>query len=337
MNREAPPPPYNAGPGPFSAPAPAPIPGSGPAAQHVMVEHQQHAPIYGPPLPIGIGGPILPFGGLGAFPSPIIPFGGMAPFPFSIGGSGGGPLAPICTGSFLPGAHEGIGFGLHGAGGLPFPPPPPGAIAGVVPPFAPMAPLWTLPPGGGGGGLAFGNIPAAAGIGGIMGGGLGLGGIGIGIGGGANMQTRPAPPFHDGNAGFPTQPPQSEPTQIPGGIPAGVSLIEPSEHTIVINIKGDVCPWLSPGSSFAVEALALGSGTGLNRLIQVCCGVSTDEESENMALTECIELGNGLWEKGQTFKYNDAVSRVLTMKDAGWDNRRNRTGGQSLHVWGHRV
>ena len=61
------------------------------------------------------------------------------------------------------------------------------------------------------------------------------------------------------------------------------------------------------------------------------------DELEGAAVTECIELGNGLWEKGQTFRFNDAVSKVLTLKYVGWDNTRNRVGGNSLHLWGHRV
>ncbi len=270
-----------------------------------------------------------PFGGIGAFP----PFVGappiLDPFLYNGGVPLGGPLAPIRAGNFLPGAHHGIGFGLHGAAGLPLPPPPPGAVAA---PFAPMAPLWTP-------GLAFGNVPAM-GFGGVMPGmmmapGMMLPGAAAQA---APMQARPAPALHDGNAGFPAQPAQEEITQIAGGIPPGVALVESAEHTIIIHIKGNACPWLSPGASFQVEPLALASGTGLNRLIQVCNGgITGDEECENTAVTECIELGNGLWEKGQTFRYNDAVSRVLTMKDAGWDNTRNRTGGQSLHLWGHRV
>ncbi|OAL51985.1 hypothetical protein IQ07DRAFT_586325 [Pyrenochaeta sp. DS3sAY3a] len=157
------------------------------------------------------------------------------------------------------------------------------------------------------------------------------------MGAAAPLHVRPAPAVHDGNIGFPPQPPQGEITQIAGGVPAGVSLVEASEHSIILLIKGNVCPWLSPGSQLQMEALALASTTGLNRLIQVCNDNASDEDCENTAVTECIELGNGLWEKGQTFKYNDAVSRVLTMKDAGWDNKRNRAGGSSLHLWGHRI
>ncbi|KAE8839689.1 hypothetical protein HRS9122_06294 [Pyrenophora teres f. teres] len=220
-------------------------------------------------------------------------------------GPGGGPLAPIRAGSFLPGAEPGIGFGLH-SGGVPFPPPPPGAIAGVVPPFAPAAPLWA------GGGLAFGNVPA-------------VGGMGV------------APMFHDGNHGYPVQPEQQDVGTISGGIPPGVMLCESAEHTIFIRITGNICPWLSPGAALAFEPLAAGSTTGLNRLIQICNDGVPADELENCAVTECIELGSGLWEKGQTFRYNDAVSRVLTMKDAGWDNTRNRSGGNTLHLWGHRV
>jgi len=162
-------------------------------------------------------------------------------------------------------------------------------------------------------------------------------GVGMGMGAGAPMHHRPAPMLHDGNLGFPAQPEQGDATQIAGGIPAGVTLVESAEHTIVIFIKGNVCPWLSPGAQFQVEPMAFGSGTGLNRLMQVLNNNAAAEECENLAVTECIELGNGFFEKGQTFKYNDAVSRVLTMKDAGWDNKRNRTGGDSLHLWLHRL
>ncbi|KAH7355577.1 hypothetical protein BKA66DRAFT_446528 [Pyrenochaeta sp. MPI-SDFR-AT-0127] len=329
INREPPPPPLNAAPG-----AQAHLPAVD--HQQVVVE-QQHTPVYGPPVPIGIGSPPLgfasPFGvGVGAFP-PVIPpldVGIMNPFMYGGYPGGGGPLAPIRAGNFLPGAHSGIGFGLH-AGGMPFPPPPPGAIAGVVPPFAPTAPLWAP-----GGGLAFGNIPTM-GVGGVMAGGIMPPILGNLMGAAAPMQARPAPVVHDGNMGFPAQPEQGEITEIAGGIPPGVALIEAGEHTIILQVKGNVCPWLSPGAQFQVEALAMASTTGLNRLIQVCNNGASADDCENMAVTECIELGNGMWEKGQTFKYNDAVSRVLTMKDAGWDNKRNRSDGQSLHIWLHRI
>jgi hypothetical protein len=148
---------------------------------------------------------------------------------------------------------------------------------------------------------------------------------------------RPAPIAIDGNGGAPLQPEQRDVTQIPGGVPPGATHVEASEHTLFIQIKGNVCPWLSPGAQFVTEMFNISSSTGLNRLIQVCNNNASADECENMAITECIELGNGLWEKGQTFKYGDAVARVLTMKDAGWDNKRNRTGGQSLHIWLHRI
>ena len=211
---------------------------------------------------------------------------------------------------------------------MPFPPPPPGALAtGVVPPFAPATPLWST-----GGGLAFGNVPAGGGImPPMMGMGMGMG-MGVGLPG-----YRPAPIAIDGNSGAPPQPEQVDVTQIPGGVPLGATHVEASEHTLFIQIKGNVCPWLSPGAQFVTEMFNISSSTGLNRLIQVCNNNASAAECENMAITECIELGNGMWEKGQTFKYGDAVARVLTMKDAGWDNKRNRTGGQSLHIWLHRI
>jgi hypothetical protein len=308
INRDPPPPPLNAAPGGGG--------GGGHSTTQTIVEHHQ-APIYGPPVPIGIAPPFGVGLGLGTLP----PF--MDPFLL-----GGGPLAPIRAGSFLPGAHAGIGFGLH-AGGMPFPPPPPGALAGgVVPAFAPTAPLWAPGIISGGGGLAFGNMPAAA----VAGGGVPFGGLNL-----LAPHQRPAPIAIDGNHGGAPQPAQGDPTTIPGGVPPGATHIESAEHTLWIQIKGTACPWLSPGASFVTEVFHIGSSTGLNRLIQVCADNAGADECENMAVTECIELGNGLWEKGQTFKYDDAVSRVLTMKDAGWDNKRNRAGGQSLHLWLHRV
>ncbi|KAF2819694.1 hypothetical protein CC86DRAFT_429826 [Ophiobolus disseminans] len=344
INRDPPPPPLNA--------PPAGAPPQAHGHQVVVEQHHQQAPVYGPPIGIGIGGPAFgiapPFGvgvGIGAFP-PVFPtygpgfgFGGvgaMDPAMFGMAHGPQGPLAPIQTGNFLPGAHGGIGFGLNAGAGVPFPPPPPGAIAGVVPPFMPAAPLWN------GGGLAFGNVPAMGMGMGMMPGmtpGMmpGMMGMGMGIMGGNTMHNRPAPAMHDGNMGFHNQPEQQEVTQIAGGVPPGVTLIEPASHSIVIWIKGNVCPWLSPGAQFQVEPICLSTSTGLNRLIQVLNDGRPDEECENMAITECIELGNGMWEKGQTFKYNDAVSMVLTMGDAGWDNKRNRAGGQSLHLWCHRI
>lgn len=229
----------------------------------------------------------------------------------------------------MPGAHGGIGFGLHAAGGMPFPPPPPGALGtGVVPPFAPMNPFMSSV------GLGFGNVPAMAGgmmapMMPMMG---GMGGMGLPPAG-----YRPAPIAIDGNGGANTDPVQADVTQIAGGVPPGATHVEAAEHTLFIQIKGNVCPWLSPCAQLMTEMMHISSSTGLNRLIQVCNNGASPEDTENMAVSECIELGNGLWEKGQTFKYNDAVSRVLTMKDAGWDNTRNRTGGQSLHLWLHQL
>jgi hypothetical protein len=169
----------------------------------------------------------------------------------------------------------------------------------------------------------------------MMGGGMVPGIMGPGVA--ASQHFRPAPLFHDGNHGYAAQPEQQDVGQIAGGIPAGVMLVESAEHTIFFRITGNICPWLSPGATLTFEPLASASTTGLNRLIQICNDGTPADELKNCAVTECIELGNGMWEKGQTFKYNDAVSRVLTMKDAGWDNTRNRQNGNSLHLWGHRI
>ncbi|USP75123.1 rna-metabolising metallo-beta-lactamase protein [Curvularia clavata] len=318
INRDPPPPPFGA---PVSQPAPAPAPAAAAGPAQVLVQEQHQNAVYGPPLPIGIAPPLGL--GIGAFPPVFPPLGIMDPL--LMGGgfvpAGSGPLAPIRAGNFIPNAQYGIGFGLH-ANGVPIPPPPPGAMPGVIPPFAPAAPLWTA-----GAGLAFGNVPAAGVVPAMM----------PMMGGMMSQHHRPAPLIHDGNLGHNAQPAQTDHSTIPGGIPAGVMLVESAEHTIFMRITGNVCPWLSPGATLGIEQLAAPSSTALNRLIEICHDGVPEDQLENTAITECIELGNGLWEKGQTFRYNDAVSKVLTMKDAGWDNTRNRVGGNSLHLWGHRV
>lgn len=88
INREPPPPGLNTVQG--SAPAPA----AAATSTQTVVEHKE-APIYGPPIPIGIAPPIVPPVGLG------LPFGAG----FGLGGmimdpsfAAGGPLAPIRSG-----------------------------------------------------------------------------------------------------------------------------------------------------------------------------------------------------------------------------------------------
>ncbi|PSN64292.1 hypothetical protein BS50DRAFT_678433 [Corynespora cassiicola Philippines] len=264
----------------------------------------------GPPV-VGVGAPFgmgmgmglgLGLGGLG------MPFGGFGPPVFSAG-----LLEPPRPGFGLPG----LPFVGPGAGG-PFPPPPPGLLAGGIAPFAPGLPLWN----GGG----------AVGLGGI---GLGLGGIppfgmGMGMGWGLN----PPAPGARAEAVAPAQPEQADITSVPGGCPPGVTHVEAAEHTIVHLLKTEFAPWLVQMQPILTESLHIASSTGINRFITVC---NNNQDAEGFAVSECIELGNGMWEKGQTFVFNDAISRVLTMKDAGWDNQRNRPGGRSLHVYLHRV
>lgn len=127
---------------------------------------------------------------------------------------------------------------------------------------------------------------------------------------------------------------QTDITQVPGGVPPGVTQVEGTQHTLVLHIKSPVFPWMNHGAPMEVEALQMSSSTGINRLIQVC---RENQDCEGWAISECHEMVNGVWEKGQTFVYDDAMSKVLTVGDAGWDNKRNRPGGQSLHIHLHRV
>jgi len=165
---------------------------------------------------------------------------------------------------------------------------------------------------------------------------MGMGmGMGMGLMGGLGglFTARPSPATITEASALP-QPTQGDITQIPGGVPPGATHIESGEHTVVHVLKGPIYPWLNHGMPMEVEILHMSSVTGMNRLIDI---LNNNEGGEGMAVSECHEMVNGVWEKGQTFIWGDAMSRVLTIKDAGWDNKRNRTGGQSLHVYLHRV
>ncbi|PVI00117.1 hypothetical protein DM02DRAFT_614617 [Periconia macrospinosa] len=140
------------------------------------------------------------------------------------------------------------------------------------------------------------------------------------------------------------QPAQEDITVVAGGIPPGVTHVESSSHAIIHLLKAPpgldptypFYPWLNHGNPMEVEILHVSCSTGMNRMIQVCMP-NVQDDCEGWAITECHEMVNGMWEKGQTFVYDEAMSRVLTIGDAGWDNKRNRPGGQSLHVFIHRV
>lgn len=278
----------------------------------------------GPGMGVGVGigmGPHPGIMGMG------MPFGPI----FGAGVHSAGPLGiprdPWNTPGLMGNPSSRYGSTVPGMPGLGFaaaemPPPPPGL--GQLPPFAPGVPAWAA---GGGGGIGMG-----------MGVGMGMGGVGMGMGMGMGLlgglfSDRPAPGMISEASALP-QPRQGDITQIPGGIPPGATHVESGEHTVVHVLKGPIYPWLNHGMPMEVEILHMSSVTGMNRFIEI---LNNNEAAEGMAVSECHEMVNGVWEKGQTFISGDAMSRVLTIKDAGWDNKRNRTGGQSLHVYLHRV
>ncbi|KAF2878094.1 hypothetical protein BDV95DRAFT_589067 [Massariosphaeria phaeospora] len=335
INRDPPPPPIHVVPG---APRRSPVMAQGPQAGEQI--HVAHA---GGPN-IMLGGP--PMGMMG------MPFGGGMGLgmydPWAGPGLNGGMHAPPQSGAFLPGALHGIGFGMHNELGMAYPPPPPGI---AVPPFAPGVPLWSggLTNSFAGAGSMAGGYPGPGFMGmggmgmggmGMMGnmgmGGMGMGGMGMGgmmgmgpFGMGLN---HPAPGIHHGVA--PPQPEQRDVTEVPGGCPPGATNVEPPETTLIHWLKGPYHPWLMPGQNFVTETLHLDSTTGLNRVIKVCLD---NQDAKGWAITECIELGNGTFEKGQTFIFDDAMSKVNNVRDVGWSKERNRAGGRSLHVYVHRI
>jgi hypothetical protein len=259
-----------------------------------------------------------------------MPFGPM----FGGGVHSAGPLAlprdPWNTPGLMGNPSSRYGSAVPGMPGLGFaaaemPPPPPGIAMDMVPPFAPGVPAWAT-------GGAVPGMGAGVGM-------MGMGSMGMGMnpmygfGGLFGTVDRSAPAMIT-EASALSQPSQGDITQIPGGIPPGATHVESGEHTVVHVLKGPIYPWLNHGMPMEVEILHMSSVTGVNRIIEI---LNNNQPADGMAVSECHEMVNGVWEKGQTFVWGDAVSRVLTLKDAGWDNTRNRTGGQSLHVYLHRV
>ncbi|KAL5442378.1 hypothetical protein PMIN07_010157 [Paraphaeosphaeria minitans] len=357
LNREPVPPPFDP-----PNPPPGPPAGPPPAERHAHA-HETSEPIFPPTMTHHLPG--LPTAHtLGPFPPPMLGMGmgmgmGMGiPLPFGpiMGlGFGGvqsaGPLAPPRMPWNTPGLL-GNPSTQHGAcvPGMPWlgfercldGPPAPEGVAGVVPPFAPGAPLWS---GGGipglgmmGMGMGMGGMRMGLGMGG-MGMGLGMGGMGLGTGGlGMGMgfwpgMHRPAPGTMT-EALAPPQPPQGDITSLPGGVPPGMTHVESTEHTIVHLLKGPVFPWLNHEMPMEVEVLYVSCSTNINRLIEAC---NENQECEGYGISEVHEMVNGQWEKGQTFVYGEPMSLVLTLGDAGWNKERNRPGGRSLHIYFHKV
>lgn len=277
-------------------------------------------PPFGPSLDMGMG---MGMGMLGlGFGGPVQTAGPLAPprMPWNTPGLLGNPSTQL--GACVPGIPW-LGFPANSDG-----PPAPPNIGDSVPPFAPGAPLW-----------AGGTIPGLGMMG--MGVGMGIGGFGMGMGmgmPGAGMgfwpgMHRPAPGVMCEAVAEP-QPPQGDITSLPGGVPPGMTLVQPDAHSIVHLLKGPVFPWLNHGMPMEVEILYASCSTCINRFIEVC---NDNNDCEGYGISEVHEMVNGTWEKGQTFLYGEPMSMVLTLGDAGWGKDRNRPGGRSLHVYFHKV
>lgn len=252
---------------------------------------------YGMPMPFG---PMFPFGHIQSA-------GPLAPprLPWNTPGLMGNPSTSY--GACVPGIPW---LGFPGGDVLPEPP----GTNGCIPPFIPGAPLWSA-----------GAIPA-------VGTGMGMP-VGFGMGGFWPGMHRPAPPVIT-EAVAPEQPKQGDITSLPGGVPPGATLVQPDAHSIVHVLKGPHMPWLNHSMPMEVEILYVSCSTSINRLIQVC---NNNQDCEGWGLSECHEMVNGTWEKGQTFVYGEPMSMVLTLGDAGFDKKRNRPGGKSLHVYLHKI
>ncbi|KAF2478082.1 uncharacterized protein BDR25DRAFT_365108 [Lindgomyces ingoldianus] len=188
--------------------------------------------------------------------------------------------------------------------GVPAPPPPPPLAAGVFcagpPAYAPGGFLW--------GGPAPAPAPAPA------------------------PCAAPALPdagLHSHVTFGPIPADQTNPVNLPGGLVSGVSHFFSDSYTILGWLKSGFRPWERNFAVMNIEWIQVDSNWKVDQLIKA---MRENGDCEGWAVTECMERGNGVWERGTTFVHGSERSGQ-SLATVGWTMRRNRDDGTgALHV-----
>ena len=98
-----------------------------------------------------------------------------------------------------------------------------------------------------------------------------------------------------------------------------------------MHIKSNIYLQLSSSAQLLVKALTFSTFINLNCLITILSS-NAPKEYKNIAVIEYIKLENSLQKKSQTFKFNNTVSKVLTIGNIKQNNIKNCKNRQSLHL-----
>ncbi|ORX95354.1 hypothetical protein BCR34DRAFT_579352 [Clohesyomyces aquaticus] len=122
---------------------------------------------------------------------------------------------------------------------------------------------------------------------------------------------------------------QSTPNALPGGKHPAVTHFFSDSYTILGWLKSDFQPWDRPFAAINMEWIQVDSGWKVDQLIRA---MRENADCAGWAVTECIEQGNGVWERGTTFVH-ESVESGQSLQTVGWTGRRNREDGTgSLHI-----
>ncbi|KAI9841670.1 MAG: hypothetical protein M1837_000464 [Sclerophora amabilis] len=125
------------------------------------------------------------------------------------------------------------------------------------------------------------------------------------------------------------QPPQLVQVNAePADLRPGMGYIFPSKHTTLYVIEGGFKPYENPGAEFDFIIYRAPCGLKVRELLERL-GATEGDDTEN-GVTECLEIGDGLWDKGiSSFKSEDSSQQ--TLEHFGWNEERGKGGNPP--VW----
>ncbi len=106
-----------------------------------------------------------------------------------------------------------------------------------------------------------------------------------------------------------------------------MNYIFPEKHTVLHVVAGGHLPWDHPGTSFGFTRHKVPCSMTVKELIRQL-GATKGGDDKN-GITECLEVGGGVWIKGSSFFQKDDKSKQ-SLGAIGWDESR---GKERKPVW----
>lgn len=101
----------------------------------------------------------------------------------------------------------------------------------------------------------------------------------------------------------------------------------PENHTVIHYFFDGFKPWENQGMSHTFAAFTVATMVTVNELIRQLRRERNDDELDG--ISECIEVGDGVWLKGSSFKLGEDKSKQ-TLEALGWTEAR---GTVNKPVW----